>query len=619
MDRAVTHLASSRGAALQAVPPAAVELLPGLWHDRCAANRATGLPRLLERLERHGVLDNFRRRAGTPGAPAERRGFWFTDSDLAKWMEAAAWSLGSHPDDGLAADLDRAVDVVLAAQEPDGYLSTAFEGGERFAHLGWSHELYCAGHLIQAAVARRRATGRDDLLGAAVRFADLLAREFGPGRREEADAHPGVETALVELARETSTARYLDLASFLLDRVDAALGGEMWGHAVRALYHATGVADVALETADAARDADGAARWASMTGAKSYVTGGVGGRWIGESVGRRFELPGEGAYAETCAGVGVVQWAWRLLARTGDARFADQLELALYNAFLAGVSLGGDEWFYANPLAASGEPEHDPWATDRVAEEMAGPFPLQRRPWREVTCCPPNAGRMLASLPGYLYGTDGRGLWVHLYAASRVRAAGFDATVDTRMPWDGRVTVRVDAAPAGEASLFLRVPGWCRAATLTVQGAPHPAGAGDGARYVEVRRTWAAGDRVVLDLALDPQEVVCDPRVAEYRGSVAVRRGPLVYCIEGVDHPGVDARTVALAPGRLVPEHRPELLGGVTVLHGRGVVAAEPWGEVLYRPPRPAGPAREVAVTAVPYFAWANRGPGTMAVWLPRA
>ena len=618
MTRGVTHTEESGAARVSAVPPGDVTLLDGLWRERVESNRTAGIPRLYERLEEHGVVDNFRRRAGKP---VERSGFWFTDSDLYKWMEAAAWSLAGGGDPATEEMLDTAVEAVAGAQDPDGYLNTNFETGKRYPDLAWSHEMYCAGHLFQAAVAHHRSTGRTDLLDVATRLADHLCAEFGPGRREELDHHPEVETALVELYRETGAARYLDLAAHLLDLVPRDRWEELWGHAVCALYYTAGLTDVALESGSSDRRADLERMWSSMLGAKSYVTGGVGGRWIGESFGRVYELPNEGAYAETCGGVAAAHWAWRMLALTGDAAYADHMELVLHNAFLAGVSLGGDEWFYANPLAFRATAEEHPFIGETLAEEIAGPLPLRRRPWRDVTCCPPNANRMLASLPGYVYGRSPEGdLWVHLYVPSRVRAAGFALRVETAMPWDGGVEIEIEDAPAGESVLALRVPGWSEGASIAVNGeSVERVVAGE---YARLARAWVPGDRVALDLGMRVTLLACNPRVAENRGSVAIRRGPLVYCLEGVDNDGVDVLDVAIGhDAGLRPEPRPDLLGGVTVLEGLGVVPARPWADGLYRPLDSGGGAspvewHEIPITAIPYYAWANRGLSPMAVWL---
>lgn len=367
------------------IPASAVPLSP-FWAERVAANRAVGIPRLLERLESHGVIANF------VVDPPARQGLWFTDSDLYKWMEAAAWA-------GDVAELDDVVEIVLRAQRPDGYLNTNF-GREaqlpRWHDLSWSHELYCAGHFMQAAVARSRVMGRSDLLDAAERLADCIARELPDGAR---DRHPVIEMALAELYRATGRARHLDLATALTDRVEWRSWPRLEGHAVCALYFAAGMADLAIETGDAARS-EAVRRWYDALLADSvYLTGAVGGRWVAESVGEPYELPQARSYTETCAAVAAIQWHERMHRLTGDPRAIEWRTITLHNAFAAGVGEGGDEWFYATPHATSCRAEDHPWIGDPLPAQIAGPLPLRRAPWRDVTCCPPNAARLLASLP----------------------------------------------------------------------------------------------------------------------------------------------------------------------------------------------------------------------------
>jgi len=581
------------------------------------ANRTKGIPALRARLEREGVVDNFRRMAGT--RDVDRRGLWFTDSDLYKWMEGAAWSLATHADAELAAQLEELIDAVAGAQAADGYLNTEWDGEPRYSWLSASHELYCGGHLIQAAIAHRRVTGDERFLCVATRFADHLVATFGPGKREETDGHPEIEMALVELGRETGDPRYVALARFFLDQVDGFTA--LWGHAVRAEYYAAALVDAYAETgADELRCAADRA-WTSMVDARSYVTGGVGGRWIGESVGRDYELPNESSYAETCAGVAAVMWAWRHLQVTGDPTYTDVLERALYNGALVGMSLAGDEWSYVNPLSTAGDREQDPWIWDGMLATIIEHLPSRREPWHPCTCCPPNVNRLLASLPGYLYSQDDDGLWVHLYAASTVAAGGVQLTQCTEYPWDGRVDIEIESEHDDlERNLRLRIPGWCATASIAVNGeAGPPAVAGT---YAEVRRRWRTGDRVVLELPMEPTLLECNPRVAENREAVALRRGPIVYCLESLDQPdGVDVLEAAVAlDAPVTAVARPDLLGGVTVLQAAGRIPTEPYG-ALYQPVGAdhRRPRRETMLTAIPYFAWANRGPSAMTVWMRRA
>jgi DUF1680 family protein len=504
------------------------------------------------------------------------------------------------------------VGAVVSAQEADGYLNTNFAGNQRLRDLGWSHELYCAGHLFQAAVACVRSTGDDRLLHASRRFADLLHSRLRD--RSDSDAHPGIEMALVELARQTDDARYTELASDLVSRVDLGEQPRLWGHAVRSLYFACGLTDLAIETGDGARVSAVDSLWESLLEEKSYITGAVGGRWVGESFGRPFELPNESSYAETCGAIAVAMWSWRQLLRTGEARYADHLEHVLHNAVLAGVSLEGDEWFYANPLTFAGTAEHDPWGADRFAEDMAGPFPLRRRPWRDVTCCPTNAVRMLATFAGHVYALDreSRDLWVNLFVASTVEHGGWKVTQRTEYPWDGRVELVVDRAPRGEHALVVRIPGWCQEQTGETADGLVPG------TYSVVRRAWKPGDSVVLGLRMEPEALVSHPRAAENRGSVALRRGPIVYCFEGVDNPGVDLLEVTIDPDTFRHDRHPDLLDGVVALEGEGRQPVGRWGPMYQRAGAVARSEEPVSLTAIPYFAWANRGLSPMSVWAAR-
>jgi DUF1680 family protein len=377
----------------------------------------------------------------------------------------------------------------------------------------------------------------------------------------------------------------------------------MAGHAVRALYLNAGAADLYAETGEESLRAALERLWHNMTARQMYVSGAVGPRHAGESFGNDYELPNERAYAETCAAIGSVMWNWRMLALDGQARYADVLERALYNGFLAGLSLDGQAYFYENPLAADG--------THR------------RQPWFDCACCPPNVARLLASLPGYFYSLSDEGVWVHLYAqgtADLPQPGGIRLTQRTRYPWEGEVTIQVEGE--GHFSLFLRIPAWCeRGASLQINGQPWPDPLVPGT-YAHVHRAWQYGDTVTLDLPLPIRLAACHPYVAENVGRVALMRGPLLYCLEGADNPGFDLRDVRLpAAASFASEFLPALLGGVVALRGPAQIIPleEAWHDRLYRTATSATenpPGRSVDLTAIPYHAWANREPGPMRVWL---
>jgi DUF1680 family protein len=605
----------------------------GLWAARREVNGDVAVPLGRERLESAGNLDNLRLAAGT--LSGEPRGPVFMDSDVYKWLEAAAWEYARRPSEELLAAQREITAIVAAAQQPDGYLDSIVQleqDGARYRELGWSHEHYCAGHLFQAAVAQVRCTGERGLLDVAVRLADHLVRTFGENGNPDLDGHPEVEMALVELYRETGTRDYLDLArhfvetrgrgrivgygrepAYFADRVPVREQTTVEGHAVRAVYLGAGAADVAVELGDEELLAALERQFVAMEATKTYVTGGLGSRWDGEAFGDPYELPPDRAYAESCAAIGGVYWAWRMLLATGDARYADAAERKLYNGFLAGVSLTGDEFFYVNPLHIR---------QDALADESRSPV-HGRRPWFDVACCPPNIMRTLASLPGFLATTDDDGVQLHQYAPSRVTASLPDGevrfTAETEYPWDGLVRVRIEEAPEAEWTLSLRVPAWADEATLQVDGDEQPAAAG---AYASVTRSWRPGDTVELRLPMRVRFVEADARVDAVRGCVAIERGPLVFAVEHVDQPeDVIVDDLHLDPaGPTSAEYRADLLGGVTVVTARGRAGRHAAQDRPYPPAGTPGPpdGTDVDVTAVPYYSWANRGIGPMRVWLPR-
>jgi DUF1680 family protein len=618
---------------LRPVPLGAVTITGGLWAARRQVNGEVAVPLGRERLEAAGNLDNLRIAART--ISGEPRGPVFMDSDVYKWLEAAAWEYARQPSEKLLEAQREITAIIAAAQQPDGYLDSIVQleqDGERYRELGWSHEHYCAGHLFQAAVAQVRCTGERGLLDVAVRLADHLVRTFGEDGRHDLDGHPEVEMSLVELYRQTGTRDYLDLARYFVeargqgrivaygrdpayfaDRVPVREQTTVEGHAVRAVYLGAGAADVAVELGDEELLAALERQFAAMEETKTYVTGGLGSRWDGEAFGDPYELPPDRAYAESCAAIGGVYWAWRMLLATGDPRYADAAERKLFNGFLAGVSLGGDEFFYVNPLHIR---------QDALADESRSPV-HGRRPWFDVACCPPNIMRTLASLPGYLATTDDDGLQLHQYAPSTLTATvpggEVAVSVETDYPWDGLVRIRIEQAPDPEWTLSLRVPAWAQGATLEVDGESRPAAAGT---YVSVTRSWRSGDTVELSLPMAVRFVGAHERIDAVRNCVAIERGPIVFAVEHVDQAdGVVVDDLRLDPADpAADEYRADLLGGVAVVTARGRAvqhAAEDW------PYPPAGApgspeGRDVQVTAVPYYSWANRGIGPMRVWLPR-
>jgi DUF1680 family protein len=606
-----TSVSDGADVALRPLDLRAAEITGGFWFDRQTVNAETSIPDGLRRLHESGVVENFRVVATGSGEP---RGPIFADSDVYKWLEAAAWEYGRQPDEQLLADQLEITRIVAAAQQPDGYLDTVVQlrRGERYGDPAHDHELYCAGHLFQAAVAQHRATGHTELLDVAVRLADHLVREFGPDGRPYVEGHPVVEMGLVELYRDTGRDDYLQLASrfveerghgllhqqdpaldltYFSDRVPVRETASPEGHAVRAVYLAAGAADVAAETGDRGLVTALADQFTGMATAKQYVTGGLGARWEGEAFGDPFELPPDRAYAETCAAIGAAQWAWRMLLSTGEARYADQIERLLLDAMLPGVSLRGDEFFYVNTLHLRSDANPD---TERSAANG-------RRPWFDVACCPPNVMRTVASIAGYAATESADGLHLHQYATGHFAGGGVAVQVRTGYPFHGAVEVTVSEAREG-ATLALRVPGWASGATLDGRMV-------EPGTYVTVDRPLHAGDRVALHLPMTGRLTRADDRVDSVRGAVAIERGPLVYALEQVDQDeGVvldDLRVTNDLEIEEVPG--PGLVEGDVALRFKAIQIG-----------RTGAPDREIKATAVPYFEWANRGVGPMRVWIPR-
>jgi uncharacterized protein len=623
----------SPGARWQGLPLDDVSIEGGFWASRQRINRDVSLAHGFRMLEQAGNLNNLRLAAGN--GVGDYRGPVFMDSDVYKWLEA----VGYAAPDGLPAELqaqaETAVGLVQAAQAADGYLDSYYQVAapdRRWQELNTGHELYCAGHLMQAAVAWHRYAGDARLLEVATRVVDHIASVLGPGRRLAVPGHPEIETALVELYRHTGIRSYLELAQFFInhrgrgllgphprfggsayyqDRVPVRESREVEGHAVRALYLATGVADVYLETGEQALLDASLRQWHDFRHRKLYITGGAGSRHNGEAFGHPYELPTERAYCETCAAIASITWNWRLLLATSDGRHADLIERTLFNGFLSGMSLTGDTFFYVNPLLSRGQ------------SEIVGRGGVQRQPWFPVACCPPNVMRLLGTLGHYLASHDEHGVQIHQYAQSRLRARLADGgevhlRVQTDYPWSGSVTVHVDAASGNEWSLAVRIPSWSTAAPLQVNG--DAVRVETQAGYARIQRAWQAGDRLNLQLDVRARLTEPHPRVEAARGCLAVERGPLVYCLEDADQAVASVLDVSLdADAEPTGAWQPDLLGGVVTLRMRGtVVESETWGESTFRPKqRHQAAGAPLNLVAVPYYTWANRGPGSMRVWIP--
>jgi len=623
------------------IPFSEVKLTGPFWRERLDTVLTRTIPSQHVKLEEYGMLESLR----LPQPPLPLRIprnahglstqiFW--DSDIGKWIEAASYALAHRRDAGVEAKIDAIVDDLARAQSPDGYLNSWYNGREpdkRWTNLRDNHELYNAGHLLEGAIAYFRATGRRKLLDVMERYVDHIATMFGPGpgQKRGYPGHQEIELALVKLYRLTGDRRRLDLAAYFIDErgrephyftEEALARGDdpkdfwagtyeynqshipvreqkrMVGHAVRGMYMACAMADLALELDDAKLKRACEALWRDVTEAQMYVTAGLGPKESNEGFTEPYDLPNETAYAETCASVALAFWAHRMLHLDLDGGYADVMELALYNGALSGLSREGEHYFYSNPLESRGQ--HRRWA------------------WHRCPCCTMNVSRLVASIAGYALSAGGDGVAFHLYG-------GFEATValagvkvalseTSDYPWSGEVRIAVDPQTPATFDLKLRIPGWARGATLAING--QMTALAPEAGYATIRREWRKGDVVTLDLNMTAERLYAHPNVRMNVGRTALRRGPLIYCVEEADNPGGAVQSLTLprsAP--LEAAWRKDLLGGAMTLTARAkrLVPGKGAG-ALYSTDPPA--AEDAVLVALPYHLWANRAPGSMQVWV---
>lgn len=622
----------------------------GFLAERARLVRDTVIPYQWEALndrvagaERSGTVHNFQVAAGEK--PGDFHGLWFQDSDLAKWLEAAAYKLATHPDAKLEADVDSIIATIAKAQQPDGYLDTYIqlvEPGKKWANLHEYHELYIAGHFIEAGVAHFEATGKRTLLNIVCRLADMIGRTFGLGTDQIPAycGHEEIELALLKLARATGEKRYAQQAAYFINQRGAEpnfyeteigrLGikqlpvyfhHDRWaylqahqpvrtqkepvGHSVRAMYLYTAMADLARESGDESLAETCRTLWREICGHHLYVTGGIGSEWMGEKFSERFDLPNDRAYAESCAGIGLMMFARRLLDLELRGEYGDVIERTLYNNVLAGMSQDGTKFFYVNPLEI----------IPAVAKRRYDCHYLkpQRVGWFGCACCPPNIARTLASLGNYAYSRQTDGLAVHLYAGGRVDLGGLQFVIRTNYPWGATVSVRAVVASSTACTLRLRIPAWCRNPQASLNGAPIDMGIDMRDGYLPVAREWRDGDTLTLEFPMPIERVRAHPRVLHDAGCVAIQRGPLIYCAEEIDN-GADLGLLRL-PKKMNFKTRfdPGFLGGAVIIEA-AAERVRPASAALYTT------AEHLTETAklklVPYCLWNNRGEGEMRIWL---
>ena len=609
----------------------AVKIEDDFWTPRLNSVRERSLPLIYERMKKAGYFEEFWS-AWKPEMP--RRPYVFWETDLSKWLEAASFSLATQPDPALEARVDEVIAYLVSFQEPDGYLNiwfTQVEPEKRWSNLRDWHELYCAGHLIEAAVAHFATTGKRSLLEPVCRYADYIATIFGdgPGQRRGYCGHEEIELALVKLYRATGERRYLNLSRYFIEErgrqphyfdIEARERGEnpadfsekayeynqsqlpirqqtkVAGHAVREMYLMCAVADLAQEFRDESLLQTCQRLWQHLSLRQMYLTGGIG-PVGGIGFTADYDLPNLTAYAETCAAIGLVMWGHRMLQLEVDSRYADIMERALYNGVLSAISLSGAAFFYENPLQSWGQ--------------------HHRQEWFNCACCPPNLARLLMSFSQYLYGVSDNDIVVHLYVQSSASVEIGSQRVrlhqKTAYPWQGDITIELELEEVCEFGLKLRIPDWCETASIAVNDQEIPLVVHNG--YALLRRSWQNGDKVWLDLAMPVRKVYAHPAVQEAAGCVALARGPLVYCLEAADN-SLPLNKLSLPPqAEFESQFEPALLGGVTVIKGQAYTPdTADWAQTLYRttPPR----QNKTPFMAIPYYAWDQRAPGEMRVWL---
>ena len=617
-------------APIQEVPFTQVHIEDQFWSPRIETNRTVSIPSAFKECEKNGRFDNFALAASM--IQGEHQGdFSFDDTDPYKVIEGASYSLAVKYDPKLDHYLDSVITIIAAAQEPDGYLTTCVTnkctrlsgwwGSSRWEKIN-SHELYNSGHLYEAAVAHYRATGKRTLLDVAIKNADLVCQVFGPneGQKHVPSGHPIIEMALAKLYKVTGDEKYLNMAKYFVEETGRGTDGhrlnaysqdhkpilqqdEIVGHAVRAGYLYSGVADVAALTHDTAYFHALTRLWENLVSKKLFITGGMGSRPQGEGFGPNYELNNHTNYCETCASIANVYWNYRMFLATGEAKYMDVLERALYNGVISGVSLSGDKFFYDNPLESMGEHE--------------------RQRWFGCACCPGNVTRFMASVSNYVYATQGNDIYVNLYIQGKSEMKTTDNQVQlvqtTGYPWEGKVSIQVKPEKESEFAIRLRIPGWLQSTPvasdlyayttpaekyiLKVNGSTVKPAEGDG--YATIVRTWKPDDVIELELPMEVRRVKANDQVEDDRGMLAMERGPIVYCLEGIDQPdSVVFNKFIPADAKIGATFDANLLKGVMVLSGTAKEVAQD------------GSIKDVPFKAVPYSTWNNRGAGQMEVWV---
>jgi DUF1680 family protein len=594
------------------------------------------------------AIKNFKIAAGL--SKGEFYGQVFQDSDLAKWLEAVGFSLATNPDPELEKRADEIIDIIAKAQQDDGYLNTYFtikEPDKKWTDLRDGHELYCAGHMIEAAVAYFEATGKRKLLDVVCRFADHIDSVFGkePNKKKGYPGHEEIELALVKLYRVTGKKRYLYLSKYFIDergrdpnyfKKESEARGEKAdkiqdrlnlsyyqahlpvrsqtkaeGHSVRAVYLYSGMADVAIETGDKTLIDACKKLWKNITLRRMYITGGIGSTSYGESFTFDCDLPNDTIYSETCASIGLFFFAYRMLQIDLNNIYSDIMEKVLYNSVISGIALDGKKFFYVNPLEV--------WPEASEKSKIKEHVKVTRQPWFSCACCPPNVARLLASISKYIYSTYDDEVYIHLYISSKAETEISGSRVkinqETQYPWNEEIKISISLEEEKEFSLLLRIPGWCEDAKMYINSSEIDVYNSKISGYIKLKRIWRNGDVIKLVLPMNIKRVKAHPCVRANMGKVAVQRGPVVYCLEEVDN-GSNLHEIVLSnKSKLKAEFDDNLLGGIMTISAEAERYDPPWSEELYRADIKSK-YRSVNIKFIPYYAWANRTPGEMIVWV---
>lgn len=618
-----------------------IQITGNFWFDRQIVNRKNTIPASYIQLINTGRIDALKLQ-WKPGMTNMPHVFW--DSDTAKWLETAADDLIINPDPKLAKIVDEVAKLIVSSQQPNGYINSHFtvvEPDKIFTNLRDQHELYCAGHLMEAAVAHYQATNDPFLLNALTRYADYIASVFGtePGKKRGYCGHPEIELALMKIYDTTKQRKYFDLAKYFVDErgqdplffiEEAKLRGEkissdfmaeikkmvyyqaelpireqdeIQGHAVRACYLYAGVTDVARESKDETLFMASKRLWEDCTLKKMYITGGIGTSRHNEGFTTAYDLPNDTAYCETCAAIALVFWSQRMLQIDCDSRYADIIERAIYNAILSGVSLDGNRFFYENPLEANLEKKT-----------------VERHDWFGCSCCPNNLSRLISTIGGYLYSLDDHSIYIHQFIQSKgeinYEKQSIQIVQETNYPWDGKVKIILNPQQPVNFTLKIRIPGWCQSFKLNLNAKPIEQGDVPIEKgYLAIKSQWKQGDFIEMVFNMPVERMYAHPKIIFDSGKVALQRGPLIYCLEGADNEEGLGEYILPQSSHLTAHFDPSLLGGVMIVEGKAIKRdPRDWENVAYR--TQADSYHDVKLTAIPYYSWANRGKHEMIVWI---